>query len=183
MHDFPFQNTDIEQTRTIGHLDPPRYVRGALSENFLSARPYGTTHEIRLSANAEGRGATAVDYDRVASDEDAYCPLSHEWLTRARERPGIANQGANWDSDRLAPPTPGSGATLRARITHGYALSGINPITRPNDPFWNVRAVDDVIATHSGYMRSVFICAMNQLVMDEPTRWSGAKSPGAKLED
>ena len=56
-------------------------------------------------------------------------------------------------------------------MTHGFSLAGIQPITRPNDPFWNMRAYDDVLAKHDGYLLSSFICAVNQFVMDEPTRW------------
>jgi hypothetical protein len=56
-------------------------------------------------------------------------------------------------------------------MTHGFRLAGMLPITRANDPFWNMRAYDDVLMSHGGFMFSAFICAMNQFVMDQPTRW------------
>ena len=43
-------------------------------------------------------------------------------------------------------------------------------ITRASDPFWNMRASNSVISRHDGYRLSSFICAMNQLVMDDITR-------------
>jgi hypothetical protein len=43
-------------------------------------------------------------------------------------------------------------------------------ITRANDPFWNMRAFDDALALHDGYMLPSFICAMNALVMDDVTQ-------------
>jgi hypothetical protein len=55
------------------------------------------------------------------------------------------------------------------RFIHGFADSGIAPPTRPNDPFWNLRAFDTALAEHDGYMLSSFICAMNQLVLDDVT--------------
>ncbi len=180
LRQFPFQNTDIEQTRTIGHVDPPRSPVGTLYDDILSARPYGTTHEIRSSGQRENRlpesEEAIVEYDQIPHAAAAECPISHDWLTRAR-RAKRNPPGAQWDSDMLAGPIAPdtaaprpSGKHLRARITHGYMLSGINPITRANDPFWNIRASDDVLAQHDGYLVSAFICAMNQLVMDEPTR-------------
>jgi hypothetical protein len=64
-----------------------------------------------------------------------------------------------------------SGQGPAVHITHGFFLAGIQPITRANDPFWNMRAYDNVLMEHNGFMFPPFICAMNQLVMDEPTRW------------
>ena len=57
---------------------------------------------------------------------------------------------------------------------HGFNLAGQQPITRANDPFWNMRALD-ALMRHDGYKLSSFICAMNQLVMDDITLplWRG----------
>ena len=43
---FPFMNTDVEQTHTIGQLDPPRSAQGITSPRGFSGRPVGTTHEL-----------------------------------------------------------------------------------------------------------------------------------------
>lgn len=53
------------------------------------------------------------------------------------------------------------------RFQHGLPFTGIAPITLGNDPFWNVRAFDNALSRHDGYRRSSFICALNQLVMDD----------------
>jgi hypothetical protein len=55
------------------------------------------------------------------------------------------------------------------RFQHGLPLTGIAPITLANDPFWNVRAFDNALSRHDGYRLSSFICALNQLVLDEIT--------------
>ena len=41
----------------------------------------------------------------------------------------------------------------------------------------SVRAYDDVVAEHSGFRLSSFICAINQLVMDEPTKLPDLPKP------
>jgi hypothetical protein len=55
------------------------------------------------------------------------------------------------------------------KFHHGFDLGGMIPITRANDPFWNVRVDNSVISNHDGYRLSSFICAINQFVMDEIT--------------
>lgn len=70
--------------------------------------------------------------------------------------------GTYWDSDeagRTAAPAP--------EFTHGFCKSGTAPITRTNDPFWNLRAFDNAVAQHRGYLLASFICGMNQVVMDD----------------
>ena len=62
------------------------------------------------------------------------------------------------------------------RFTHGFKLAGLAAITRPTDPFWNLRALDNALAQHDGYMLTSFICAMQQLILDDPTEvMSGAQ--------
>ena len=70
--------------------------------------------------------------------------------------------GQKWDSERAGADTPA------LEFRHGFAAAGMPPITRANDPFWNLRAFDTALALHDGYKLSSFICAMNQLVMDDP---------------
>ncbi|MBE7190737.1 MAG: hypothetical protein INR67_20815, partial [Jatrophihabitans endophyticus] len=43
---FPFQASAVEETRTIGNLDPPRPPAGVLADAIPSAAPFGTTHEM-----------------------------------------------------------------------------------------------------------------------------------------
>jgi hypothetical protein len=54
-----------------------------------------------------------------------------------------------------------------ARFVHSYLAGGMAPITRANDPFWNVRAFDNALSEHGGYMLSSFICVIHQFVMDD----------------
>ncbi|WP_291696537.1 hypothetical protein [Bradyrhizobium sp.] len=167
LRDAPFQNSDMEETRTIGNLDVPRHAAGTLDDYLLPSKPFGTTHEIRGSANA----AQSMSYSSLATSTKVECPISDFWLSRARRRQ--SPHGTNWNSEELAPAAAdekSDAKSLSARISHGFDMAGIQPITRANDPFWNMRAYDDVIAEHSGYRLSSFICALNQLVMDEPTK-------------
>jgi hypothetical protein len=190
LRDAPFQESDMEETRTIGNLDVPRHAAGSLIDNLLTARPFGTTHEIRGGTNP----AVSMSYSDLAKSSLVQCPISDFWLSRARrDKP---KYGTGWSSDELSAPAADenpSAGSISARISHGFELAGMQPITRANDPFWNMRAYDDVIAAHSGYKLSSFICAINQLVMDEPTKIpsppkatapiAAAKGPAENLTD
>lgn len=186
---LPFQETDPEQTRTIGNLDPPRAPRGRLRNDYVSARPFGTTHELRgptvplafrkQSDGKDGqpRREIPVDYDEI-SGPAAACPVATGWLSKAREakvRDDPASHGTFWRSDGAGDSRPA------LQFVHGFINAGIAPITRANDPFWNMRAFDTALARHDGYMLSSFICAMNQLVLDEITTYpvpvSGTEQP------
>ncbi|MCP3395597.1 hypothetical protein [Bradyrhizobium sp. CCGB20] len=179
LRDAPFQNSDMEETRTIGNLDVPRHAAGTLGDYLIPSKPFGTTHEIRGLANA----ARSMSYSSLATSKLVECPISHFWLSRARRQQ--APHGTNWSSSDLAAAAPDENPLakpLSARIAHGFDMAGITPVTRANDPFWNMRAYDDVIAEHSGYRLSSFICAINQLVMDEPTKLPGPPAPAAAAE-
>ncbi|WP_375407681.1 hypothetical protein [uncultured Methylobacterium sp.] len=164
---FPFQDSSREQSHTIGNLDPPRPAAGLLADALDSAAPFGTTHEL-LCLNSTGAGA----YHPYATLADAPidCPVTNHWLTRARTQRRDQN-GLLWDSEDLAPSVSGVTGQGRpaAQFLHGLHLTGIAPITRGNDPFWNVRAFDNALSRHDGYRLTSFICAMNQLVMDDIT--------------
>jgi hypothetical protein len=161
---FPFQNTAREDSHTIGNLDPPRPAAGVLADAQPSAAPFGTTHEL-LGLNDPGL-ERHHPYATLA-DAALDCPRSDRWLTRARTA-RVDRRGNFWDSAALAPGGSGENGPA-ARFLHGLQLTGIAPITRPNDPFWNVRAFDNALSRHDGYRLSSFICALNQLVMDDIT--------------
>jgi hypothetical protein len=166
LREFPFQNTDQELSRTIGHLDPPRPANGFLvSKRRVSTLPFGTSHEIYGASRAGLAGAKKyAELADVALD----CPRANEWLIRARK---AQPNGTNWDSNILAAPQGTAMGTERpsAHFVHGFIHGGQMPITRANDPFWNMRAFDNILARHDGYRFATFICAMNQLVLDEIT--------------
>ncbi len=171
---FPFQNSSQEQSHTIGNLDPPRPAAGLLADTLPSAAPFGTTHELLGLREA---GSEKHNPYATLADAPIDCPISNHWLIRARTA-RQARQGTFWDSEKLAPPAanaPSIGeAGPAARFVHGFYLSGTAPITRANDPFWNMRAFDNALSRHDGYRLTSFICAMNQLVMDDITEGSVA---------
>ena len=183
---FPFMETNTEETHTIGHLDPPRSPGGHLAHYMASAHPFGTTHELRgyeeldsdiVRKRNVGDGGQSrelpVDYEEVTSSAAA-CPISDGWLRAARDSK-IRQQGsATFWSSRHA-----GGNAPALQFLHGFDMAGIAAITRANDPFWNVRAFDTALARHDGYMLSSFICAMNQLVMDDITNFRTKESPDA----
>ncbi|NEU12049.1 hypothetical protein G3T14_07885 [Methylobacterium sp. BTF04] len=165
---FPFQNSAPEESHTIGNLDPPRPAAGVLADAYPSAAPFGTTHEL-LGLHAAG--AEAHNPYATLADAAIDCPVANRWLTRARMR-RQESFGQFWDSEDLAAPAPGLAGQGRpaAQFLHGQHLTGIAPITRANDPFWNLRAFDNALSRHDGYRLTSFICAMNQLVMDDITQ-------------
>jgi hypothetical protein len=187
LRDAPFQQSDMEETRTIGNLDVPRHAAGNLTQYLTSSKPFGTTHEIR--AQKPDKKNRSIAYWDLAANADFKCPLSDLWLDRAKRFRKLRepdSHGTYWNSDQLAPPLPDENPRaegISAEIYHGFDLAGMAAITRPNDPFWNVRAYDDVIAEHGGYKLSSFICAINQLVMDEPTRIPSEKPRNGEKAD
>lgn len=181
---FPFMNTDVEQTRTIGHLDPPRGPLGAARDYYFSGRPFGTTHEARgwrfsgpqrKQTGEEGPPReTSVDYADIGGPQAA-CPRATDWLAEARRRKTEGQGSATfWDAIMLD-----TDKRPALRFQHGFDLAGLAAITRANDPFWNVRTLDNALAQHDGYMLSSFICAMQQLVLDDiaPVPARGGPSP------
>ena len=165
---FPFQNTTREESHTIGNLDPPRPAAGVLADAQTSAAPFGTTHELM---GIDAPGLERHHPYATLADAALDCPRSDHWLTRARLA-RADRRGSFWDSADLAPGRAGENSPA-ARFLHGLQLTGIAPITRPNDPFWNVRAFDNALSQHDGYRLSSFICALNQLVMDDITETAG----------
>jgi hypothetical protein len=175
---FPFMNTDIEQTHTIGQLDPPRSAVGITSSTGFSGRPFGATHELvgwdadapsarRTAPLDDGSGVKelTLGYGDVVLDE-ARCPRAEHWLSSARAARLAETKASSvrWDAADL--PAPSRPAL---RFEHGFYPAHLPPITRANDPFWNLRALDNALAEHDGYMLSSFICAMQQLVLDDVT--------------
>jgi hypothetical protein len=186
---MPFMQTEPELTRTIGHLDPPRIPRGRSDQYYFSAYPFGTTHELRGPEGPQSRVVrksnqdfdhsnakeqelareVPVDYDEILGPKAA-CPPALGWLEKARNhRRDLVNHGkyaTYWSSDEAEAEAPA------LHFLHGFRMAGVAAITRANDPFWNMRAFDTALARHDGYMLSSFICAMNQLVLDDITTFT-----------
>jgi hypothetical protein len=179
LRNFPFMNTDVEQTRTIGNLIPMRSPIGTVgSGGILPSTLYGTTHELTFNLGNVDANFMLPSY-RMASDL-AYteCAVVDHWLWRARQR---VTNSMNWDSGYTADtlvqddppnlsalrnrPTLGEGR-MESRFRHGLAHSGMAPIVRGNDPFWNVRVFETGMRNHDGYTSYPLMCAIQQLVMD-----------------
>jgi len=192
LRNFPFMNTDVEQTRTIGNLIPMRSPIGTLgSGGILPSTIYGTTHELTFNLGNVASDFMLPSY-RMASDL-AYteCAIVDHWLWRARQR---VKNAMNWDSgytgetlvqedpQNLSPlrdrPTM-DGGRLESRFRHGLANSGMAPIVRGNDPFWNVRVFETGMRDHDGYTSYPLLCAVQQLVMDRITEPDAARAPAA----
>ena len=167
---FPFQTSNVEDSHTIGNLDPPRPPAGVLADALPSAAPYGTTHEL---LGSKVFGAERHNPYATLADAPLDCPSTTDWLSRAR-RARADQDGLFWDSADLAPAAPGgprdgTQGMPSARFLHGLPLAGSAPITSGDDPFWNMRAFDNALSRHDGYRLSSFICAINALVMDDIT--------------
>jgi hypothetical protein len=189
---FPFMNTDVEQTRTIGNLIPMRSPIGTLgSGGILPSTIYGTTHELTFNLGNVKADFMLPSY-RMASDL-AYteCAVVDHWLWRARQR---VNNGMNWDggytADTLVQDDPPNLIPLRNRSTlgegrmesrfrHGLAHSGMAPIVRGDDPFWNVRVFETGMRDHDGYTSYPLMCAVQQLVMDRIAEPDAPPAPAA----
>jgi hypothetical protein len=180
---LPFMNTDVEQTHTIGHVDPPRAPRGTINRYYASGRPFGTTHEARGTGTDPARAVrrtkqtddgleveTSLSYDEITSAAGT-CPQAKNWLTRARGSASLSR--TFWDSHDPQTPAKESAEGLPSlEFLHGFKTAGLAAITRADDPFWNVRAFDTALARHDGYMLSSFICAINQMVLDDVTTFT-----------
>jgi hypothetical protein len=183
---FPFMNTNVEQTRTIGHLDPTRPPFGSFSDaKWQAATWYGTTHELIVNEVKQGQDAT---YRNAANPDLSECAVVDNWLWQARARRlgEMNNFGIGWDSgysrirngrvittasdNNLTPvrprPTEKEGH-IESQFRHGLGFSGMGPIVAANDPLWNIRAYDTALWEHGGYISYPFICAIDQLVMDD----------------
>jgi hypothetical protein len=110
LRNLPFMNTDVEQTRTIGHVDPMRAPFGLLdgSEND-PATWIGTTHELLINAQRkekppgeETSQTETASYLDAGSPERSECAVVDNWLTTARTKYAhVQRKGGalvNWDS-------------------------------------------------------------------------------------
>jgi hypothetical protein len=186
LRNIPFMNTDVEQTRTIGHLHPVRSPIGSLDRgNLLTATVYGTTHELiaNLGENRDAKFLRAR-YDWAAKPSFSECAVVDGWLLAARKQANESGHrnGMYWDSSftpksmtagqsgNLTPVRRGDGTAktrIENRFRHGYGQAGMAPIVRANDPFWNVRVFETAMQDHGGYDSYPLVCAIMQLVIDK----------------
>jgi hypothetical protein len=197
LRNAPFMDTNVEQTRTIGHVDPMRAPYGVLygSEND-PATWFGTTHEFLINAHGEKSASTyTAHYIDASSPDKSECAVIDHWLLTARTDEKYASHqragGAlvNWDSGwssiktgKVLPGEPGKpnltnirsrpdspNDNIEGQFRQTLYFSGMRSITGANDPFWNVRAFESAMTNHNGYVSYPLICAIFQFVMDKVT--------------
>jgi len=191
---FPFMNTDITQTRTIGHLDPVRSPFGGVFGGESDPATWvGTTHELLINFRSKEPSsediykAIAANY-RGAASPDSQCDTVDGWLTAARRMRGIKNEYGrfvNWDSDGDSPspaltpirPSPDKYVNISGQMRQTLFFSGMRSITGANDPFWNVRAFQSAMTEHGGYVSYPLMCTIFQFVMDDITADTPSSSP------
>jgi len=190
LRNFPFMNTDVEQTRTIGHLIPIRSPLSSLAGGPIQpASIYGTTHELTFDLGAKDARFTLASYRKASDPHETECAIVDHWLWQARTRAG--GVGMYWDSASVGPDKPALTPVQRPRedgkpvdesqFRHGLSQSGMAAIVRANDPFWNVRVFETGMQDHGEYTSYPLICAIQQLVMDkvgEPDAAPGAGCAG-----
>jgi hypothetical protein len=117
LRNLPFMDTNIEQTRTIGHVDPMRAPYGRLNSANDPATWIGTTHEFLINAMGKRQvppkerwlrikaGTERTPDAETASYEDAASPIKSEcdavdgWLIAARKG-GKASWDSGWSNRR-----------------------------------------------------------------------------------
>lgn len=116
LRNAPFLEPNVEQTRTIGHVDPMRPPFGLLvgREND-PATWFGTTHELLINARRkqrppgeESQGTDTASYVNAGSPVNSECAVVDNWLTTARtkyahrQRTGaLVNWDSGWSSGRV----------------------------------------------------------------------------------
>ncbi len=135
----------------------------------------------RLLGETLGGSIGPLSAGTTLADAAIACPPPNRWLSRARAAQKD-QYGLFWQSDVLAPPVPGAAGQGKpaARFFHGLQLTGMAPITRANDPLWKMRAFDNELSRHDSYRLTSFICAIDQLVLDDST---GAPAPSPDATD
>lgn len=129
LRNLPFMVTNIEQTRTIGHVDPMRAPYGQLNSANNPATWIGTTHEFLINAMGRKQKPPKARWLRVkdlkdetpdaetASYEDAASPIKSEcdrvdgWLIAARKG-GKASWDSGWSNRRGNKILPGKEPNL-----------------------------------------------------------------------
>jgi hypothetical protein len=108
-------STDVEQTRTIGHVDPMRPPFGTLNGRESDpATWFGATHELMINAQRKQKppgemtaGTDTAFYLDAGYPDRSECAVVDHWLTTARTKYSTVQRrgGArvNWDSGFSGP--------------------------------------------------------------------------------
>ena len=122
-----------------------------------SSNSRSTTHLANYQSRNSAHNATrrrfgvkehTLNYAAVVGD-DAQCPQATGWLSKARAAKKADTKGSASPLGRGGSPRD---ARPALRFVHGFYPAHLPPITRANDPFWNLRALDNALAEHDGYM-------------------------------
>ena len=199
LRNFPFMETNVVHTRTIGNLDPMRAPFGELFGDANDpATWYGTTHELltnfktRAGSGQNPYATILAQYADAASAEKSECAVVDGWLWTARSRGELTSTRGrvNWDSGysierngKIVPPSDNDFNVTKIRprpddptrhiesqVRQTLFFSGMRNIAGANDPFWNVRAFQSAMTNHNGYVSYPLICSIFQFVMDDITK-------------
>jgi len=178
---FPFAQRLLGKTKpteqqAIGHLNPD-YI----SQKHLNGPAIGASHELSVN---KGTG-TRARYQQTGRPNEAWCDPATGWLTAVRADQKAANwtYSDGWDYGLTPKQAEGSKSRAAANIARGLNEASVqwrhslNLEGKPNSwsvvsgrsPFWNVRALDNAIREHGGWVNYPMWCALNQLVLDDVT--------------
>ena len=129
---FPFQNRNNEETRTIGHLDPPRPGTNFFANYNISGAPFGTTHSLFPAQFGQREQHNAY---AAVPNASMTCEPANNWLQRARFANPREN-GNRWNAAVLGKAFDSSAVegAPAARFVHSFPLGGTAATTRANDP-------------------------------------------------
>lgn len=172
-----------ENRTTIGHLTPSLRPKNDL---------VGTTHEMEVDRRGVSSRYTTT-FAAASQRDQSICEVTGGWLKKSRDRTaccGGSPRGNQWDSGYDETGKDCSKPLLwvnreqhlLAQIRHGIFRNAdrnktepplvTTTITGPNDPFWNVRVLENVISGHGGYVSYPTWCVINRLVLDDIIRAS-----------
>lgn len=165
-----------EGRHAIGHLFP-RYA----TASQLESPAIGTSHELSVNRGTGRRAAYWLSVKPVES----WCDPASGWLYAVRQdqiAQGWA-YGDAWDYG-LAPEDAEQRLKAAENIARGYNPASVQwrhsqnlrnqpgrwSVVSGRSPFWNVRAMDNAVREHGGYVNYPMWCALNQLVLDDVVR-------------
>jgi hypothetical protein len=162
LRNAPFMNTDIEQTRTIGHVDPMRPAYGLLYGRENDPATWtGTTHEFLINSlvrqkppGEESDLTLTAHYIDAGSPEKSECAVVDKWLSTVRtdvkyshpQREGGAF--VNWDSGwsrirsgKVVPGEPGKPNLTGIRLRPDNPVENIEGQFRQTLYFGGMRSI------------------------------------------
>jgi hypothetical protein len=152
-HEFEM-NGSLYWPTVYAHASDPNYAQCRIGDGWLKYAKELVDSPYKWDAG-HLTGATKVRTDDFAVDpmNDAVFLNVAEADLNTDERPHIRNKDFE--------------LRVRGQFMHGVYRHLGPSITGPDDPFWNVRAIDDAVQEHGGIFSPWTWCALHQLVLDD----------------